>query len=110
MHSVYSLVLEKELVVFGDSHQEQDCGDILKTMYPFLALRSLSSYVEHAVGEVLDDEGGFRNACGLDTGSEHILVIGYVVMGCDALDRIKVAGQTRQFCSSVAAKPIEAAR
>lgn len=93
LHAVHSLVLEKKLVVFGDGDQEKDCGHILEAMYPFLSLRSLSSDVEHAVGEILNYEGGFGNASSLDTRPEHILVVGYVVMSCDPVDRIEIARQ-----------------
>jgi hypothetical protein len=109
LHTIHGLVLEKQLVVLGDGYQEKDCGHILEAMYPFLPLRSLSSNVKHAVGEILDDEGGFCNASGLDTRSEHILVVGYVVMSSDSLDRIEVARQTCQSCRFIAARDIEAA-
>ena len=79
MHAVDGFVLEKKLVVLGYGDEEKDCGYILEAVDPLLPLGSLSTNIEHPVGELADDEGGFCYAGGLDTGSEHILIIREVV-------------------------------
>lgn len=91
LHTVYSLVFEKKLVVLGDGDEEEDGGDVLETVDPLLALGTLSSDVEHAVGELANDEGCLSDTGGLDTGAEDILVRGEVVALGDALDGVKVA-------------------
>ena len=69
LHSVYSLIFEEQLVVLRYSNQEKDGRDVLKAVYPFLSFRSLTSNIEHTVGELADDEGGFSNASGLHSRS-----------------------------------------
>jgi hypothetical protein len=59
---------------------------------PLLTLRTLATDVEHAVGQVTDDEGGLGDTGCLDTRSEDILVVGDVVGGSDAVNRVEVAG------------------
>jgi 2-phospho-L-lactate transferase/gluconeogenesis factor (CofD/UPF0052 family) len=48
---------------------------------PLLSLRSLTTDIEHAVGQVADDEGSLGDTSCLDTRSKDILVIGNVVRG-----------------------------
>lgn len=50
LHAVDGLVLEQQLVVLGDGHEEEDGGDVLKAVDPLLTLGSLAAHVEHAVG------------------------------------------------------------
>jgi hypothetical protein len=40
-------LLEEHLVIFAESGAEDDARDALETMYPLLALRALSTDVEH---------------------------------------------------------------
>lgn len=93
LHTVDSFIFEKQLIVLGDSDQEEDCRDILKAMDPLLSLGTLSSNIEHAVGKVSNDEGGFGDTRGLDTGAKDILIIWHVIMLSDSFDVIKVARQ-----------------
>lgn len=62
-------------------------------MDPLLSLGTLSSNIEHAVGEVSNDEGCFGDTRGLDTGAKDILIVWHVIMLSDSLDVIKVARQ-----------------
>lgn len=91
MHSVHSFIFEQELVIFGDGDQEKDSGDILEAVDPLLSLGTLSTNVEHAVGELFDDEGGLGDTGGLDTRAEDILVVWQVVGLGDARDGVEVA-------------------
>jgi hypothetical protein len=82
----------------------------------------LATDIEHAVSEVADDEGGLGDTSGLDTRSQNVLVIGNVVRGGNAVDRIEVATfvsikwwVARQNCSLfgrvvelILARPLEA--
>ena len=69
LHSVHSLIFEEQLVVLRYSNQEKDGRDVLKAVYPFLPFRSLTSNIEHAVGELANDEGGLGNASSLHSRS-----------------------------------------
>ena len=86
LHTVDSLVFEQQLVVLGDGDQEKDRGNVLEAVDPLLSLGTLATNVEHAVGQVTDDEGSLGDTSGLDTRPEDILVIGDVVGGGDAVN------------------------
>ena len=92
MHTVHCLILEEQLVVFGDGDEEEDGGDVFEAVYPLLSLRSLATDIEHAVGKVADDEGSLGDTGCLDTRSQDILVIWHVVWCGDSVDRVEVAG------------------
>jgi len=86
LHTVDSLIFEQQLIVLGDGDKEQDGGDVLEAVDPLLALGTLTTDVEHAVGQVANDKGGLSDTCGLDTRAEDILVGGDVVGGGDAVN------------------------
>ena len=67
LHPVDRFILEEKLIVLGNGNKEEDRCDILKAVDPLLSLRSLTSYIEHSIGEFADDEGGLGDASGLDT-------------------------------------------
>lgn len=91
LHPVHRLIFEQHLVVFRDGHQEENGRDVLEAVDPLLPLRSLTTDVEHPVGQVADDEGGLRDTSRLDTRSKDILVGRQVVRGSNAVNRVKVA-------------------
>jgi hypothetical protein len=91
LHTVDCLIFKQELIVLGDGDEEENGGNVLEAVDPLLSLRSLSSHIEHAVGEISNDEGGLGNTSGLDTGSENILVVGHVIGLSDTVDVVKVA-------------------
>jgi hypothetical protein len=93
LHTVDSFVLEQQLIIFGYGDQEQDGSDILKAMDPLLPFGALSTNVKHAVCEVANDEGSFRDTGSFDTGTKHILVSGKIVRLGDAVNSVKVAIQ-----------------
>ena len=91
LHAVDGLILEEELVVFGNSDEEQDCSDVLEAVNPLLTFGTLSTDIEHTVGKIANDEGGLGDTGGLDTGTENILVVRSVIRAGNAIDRVKVA-------------------
>ena len=36
LNSVYTFVFEERLIILGDGNEEEDCGHILKAVYPLL--------------------------------------------------------------------------
>lgn len=95
MHPVHGLVLEQQLVVFGNGHEEKDGCDVLKAVNPLLSLGSLTADVEHTVSEITNDESCLGNTRRLDTRSEHVLVVGQVVGGGNSGNVIKVTAIRR---------------
>lgn len=67
------------MVVAADGYEEQDDLDVVEDVDPLLAFRSLSTNVEHAVGEVASVEDGLANAGGAESCTEDVLVGGGVV-------------------------------
>jgi hypothetical protein len=71
---------------------------------PFLTFGTLSTDIEHAVGEVANDEGGLSDTGGLDTRTEDILVAGEIVGLSNALNGVKVASLVRIALLNVIAR------
>lgn len=67
LHTVDRLILEEQLVVFGNSNKEEDRSDVLEAVDPLLALRSLSTNIEHSVSEIANDERGLGDTGCLDS-------------------------------------------
>ena len=95
LHTVDRLIFEEQLVVFGDSNQEKDRGHVFEAVNPLLPFGSLTTNIKHPVGQIANDECGFRDTGGLDTRAEDILVGGEIVGLGNALNSIEVATQTR---------------
>jgi hypothetical protein len=93
LHTVDRLIFKQKLVVFRNGDQEEDGGHVLETMDPLLTFGTLSTDVEHTVGQVANNKGSLSDTGGLDTRAEHILVAGHVVGLGDTLNRVKVATQ-----------------
>ena len=91
LHTVDGLIFKEQLIVFRNSDQEEDSGDVLEAMDPLLPLRTLATDVEHAIREVSDDKSGLRDTSSLHTRTENILVVGQVIRGGDTIDGVKVA-------------------
>lgn len=91
LHTVDSLVFEQQLVVLGNSDEEQNGRHILEAVNPLLTLRPLATDVEHAVSEVTNDKGRLRDTGSLDTGSQDVLVVGHVIGSSDTSNVVKVA-------------------
>lgn len=91
LHTVNRLVFEKQLVVLGDGDKEKDGGNVLEAVNPLLSLRSLTTDIEHSVGEITDDEGSLGDTSSLDTGAKDILVVRHVIRSSDTGDVVEVA-------------------
>lgn len=91
LHTVDSLIFEQQLIVLGNGDQEQDSSNVLKAVDPLLSLGSLTTDVEHSVGEIADDEGGLGDTGSLDTRTEDILVGRKIIGLGDTVNGIKVA-------------------
>lgn len=66
-------------------------------MDPLLALGSLSTDVEHTVGQVTNDEGGLGDTSGLYSRSQHILIVGDIIWLRNAVYRVEIAGAKGQI-------------
>jgi len=91
LHTIDGLIFEQELVIFRDSDQEKNGGDVFETVNPLFTLRTLTTDVEHTVGQVANNEGCLGDTGGLDTRAKNILVGGEVVGLGNALNSIEVA-------------------
>lgn len=100
LHTVHSLVLKKQLIVLGYGDEEENSSNVLEAVNPLLSLRPLTTDVEHPVSEVANDESCLGDTSGLDTGPQHVLVIGHVI-GCgNTLDVVEVASFSVSMCAS----------
>lgn len=90
LHTVDRLIFKEQLVVLGNGDQEQNRGDVLEAVDPLLTFGSLTTNIEHTVGQVANDESSLGDTGGLDTGAEHILVIGHVVRLSDPVNGVEV--------------------
>jgi hypothetical protein len=68
------------LIVFTDGDEEKDDGDVFETVDPFLSFGTLTSDIEHSVGEVLDVEGCFGDTGRLDSSAQYVLVGGEIIL------------------------------
>ncbi len=91
MHTVDRLIFEQKLVVFGDGDKEENGGNVLEAVDPLLPFGPLAADVEHAVGQIANDEGGFSDTGRLDTRAENVLIVRDVVWCGDAIDGVEVA-------------------
>jgi len=73
----HGLILDQNLVILAQSHQKDQCGDVLKTMYPLLPLASLPSYIEDGIVQVIDAEPRLGDAGGCDPAAQDVLVRWY---------------------------------
>jgi hypothetical protein len=62
-------------------------------MNPLLSLGSLASNIKHTIRKVLNNESRFGDTGSLDSRSEHILIIGKVIVRSNAVDRVEIAGK-----------------
>ena len=73
------LVFNKTLIVTANGDEEEQTVNILKAMDPLLALRALSSNVEHAVCQVPEIKDRLSDTRCAQARAQHILVCGHVV-------------------------------
>lgn len=63
---VDGFIFEEELIVFGNSDEEKNCGDIFEVVNLFFMFRLLVINIKYVVGEVVDNECGFGDISGFD--------------------------------------------
>ena len=68
------------LVVGRHGGAEDDSGDVFEAVDPLLALTPLTPHVEQLEVEVLVREVRLHNTCSLHSCTQHVLVVGPVVM------------------------------
>lgn len=73
-----ALIFIQHLVVFAQTDQEDQSGDILKTVDPLLALRPLATDIEQLVREFANFESRLSDTSRLDAGPQDVLVSGGV--------------------------------
>lgn len=91
LHTVHGLILEKQLIVFGNGDKEENGRNIFEAVDPLFTFRSLTTDVKHAIRQLANDEGRLRDTSSLDTRSENVLVRGKIVALGNSVDRVKVA-------------------
>lgn len=91
LHTVDGLIFKQKLVVLGNGDKEENGGDVLEAVNPLLSLRTLTTDVEHAVGQVTNDECRLGNTSCLDTRAENILIIGHIIGSSNTSNVVKVA-------------------
>ena len=79
VHAISGLVLVKHLVVFAQSHAEDDRCDVLETVDPFFALGPLAAHVEQTKVEVLEREVDLHNTGCCHAGAQYVLLAGQKV-------------------------------
>ena len=85
----------QHLVVLRHGNAEDDGGDVLKTMDPFLPFWSLSSDVEQLEVEVLEGEVDFHDARRLHSRPQDVLLCRLVVLCSKSVQIIK---ETEMWC------------
>jgi len=86
-----SLVLYQALVIATESNKEHQTLDAFEAMDPFLALRTLATNIKHIVGQFAKFEDSFGYTSCAETGAQHVLVVGHIVLGKEAVDVPKEA-------------------
>ena len=85
MHSIRRFVFDENLIVFAQSHDEDDGGDIFEAMNPFLSLRSLAADVEDTKVEIFKGEIDLDDAGGFNSSAKNILGAGQVLVRADLI-------------------------
>lgn len=86
-HSV--LIFKQALIVTRKSNHEKKTLDAFKTMYPFLAFRSLSTNIHHPEIELSQFEQCFRNTSRPKSRMKHILIVRQPAGGEKTIDRVE---------------------
>jgi hypothetical protein len=95
VHAVNVRVFVERLVVFGDGDEEDEHVHVLEAVDPLLALRPLSSHVEHDIVELPDLEPLLGETGRLDTRTQNVLVCRDVVLSTYPFSRVEVASGGR---------------
>jgi hypothetical protein len=84
-------VLHTTLVVGANCNNEEQTLNILEAMYPFFALRSLSTNVKHSIRVGTQVENRFNDTSCFETRTEDILVSWNIILGEKAVKVLEVA-------------------
>lgn len=71
-------VLDQHLIVATDGNQEQDYLNIIENVQPLLALRALSTNIEHSICEIAQIEDRFGDARSTESRTQNVLICGNV--------------------------------
>lgn len=85
------LILHQALVVAAQSSYEHQTVDAFEAMHPFLPLRSLTTDVKHVVPQLPELEQCLGDARGTQPRSEHVLIVGQIVLGKQAVYTVVIA-------------------
>jgi hypothetical protein len=89
--SYHSLIFNQYLIIFRNSNQENNRGDVFKAVNPLLSFGTLTTYIEHTIGQVTNNKRGFSDTSSLDARSKDILITWSVLRMANAIYGIKVA-------------------
>lgn len=87
---ISDVVLIESLIEGGETYAIKDSGDILKAVHPFLALRALTTNINHDELMVLDGEFGLDDTSRLNTRAKYVLISGHIVSSGAARNVVKV--------------------
>ena len=87
----HTLVLIQHLIVLAQTDQENQRGDVLEAVNPFLSFTPLSTDIEQSVRELADFEHRLCDTRGLHTRAQNVLVCRQVRWVRHAIDDVEVA-------------------
>ncbi len=79
------------MVITTDSNEKQDYLHIVEDVYPLFPFRTLTTNIDHLVGQVAQLEDGLGYASGPQTRSQNVLVCGKEISGKQALNVLEEA-------------------
>lgn len=78
--AVGAAVFHYNLVVLAGGHHEEDGGDAVEALEPFLSLRALTTHINHFERNLFDDKIMLHNSLGGPSGQEDVLAAWYIVL------------------------------
>lgn len=88
-HPILPALLQQDLVILAQSDAEDDTRDRFETVDPLLPLASLTSDVEEVDTELAHVEPRLCDARRLAPRTQHIVLVGDVVVCCDAVNVVE---------------------
>lgn len=89
-HAVLTRIFEEDLVVFGQSRDENDCSYVIETVDPLATLVPLATHVVDVEDVVVHEELGGHDADGSHSAEDYIIFSGRVVLGTDDIQSLEV--------------------
>lgn len=78
--AVGAAVFHEHLVVLAGGHHEEDGGDAVKALKPFLSLRALTTHINHLERDLFDDKIMLHNSLGGLSGQKDVLAAWYIAL------------------------------